>query len=60
MLKGLIQDRLDFGDCAEYVARLINQAWGLTEGTNAPKPAESFDVMHLFEKIRSQPNGGVL
>ncbi len=56
-LKGLIQDRLKHGDCAEYVGKLINKAAELSGGT---EPAESTDIMTLFEKIRSQPNGGIL
>jgi len=56
-LKGLIQDRLNYGDCAEFVASLINKAAELSKGKN---PAVSTDIMGLFEKIRSQPNGGIV
>lgn len=56
-LKGLIQDRLNYGDCAEYVASLINKAAELSGGKN---PAVSTNIMDLFEKIRNQPNGGIV
>jgi hypothetical protein len=59
-LKGLIQDRLKYGDCADYVKRLINQAASMPYGGGQAKPAESTDIMGLFEKIGSQPNGGIL
>jgi hypothetical protein len=54
-LKKLIQDRLDYGDCAKFVAQLINKAAELSEGKN---PAVSTDIMTLFEKIKTQPKGG--
>jgi len=56
-LEGLIQDRLNFGDCADYVARLINKAAELSNGKN---PAVSTNIMTLFEKVKSQPNGGII
>jgi hypothetical protein len=48
-------DTLKYGDCAEYIARLINEAAAQTG-----KPFESTDIMGLFEKIKSQPHGGIL
>jgi len=53
-LEGLMNDTLKYGDCAEYITRLINKA---AEQTG--KPLESTDIMGLFEKIKSQPNGGI-
>jgi len=48
---------LNYGDCAEYVASLINKTAELSKGKN---PAVSTDMMGLFEKIRNQPNGGIV
>jgi hypothetical protein len=56
-LKGLIQDRLNYGECAKQVASLINTAAELSRGKN---PAVGTDMMALFEKIRKQPNGGIV
>jgi hypothetical protein len=56
-LKKLIKDRLNYGDCAMYVANLINKAAELTNGAN---PAKSTNIMALFDEIRGQSKGGVL
>ena len=59
-LKELIQERLKYGDCAEYVKNLITMAASLPYEGGPAKPFESTSLIDLFEKIRSQPTGGVL
>jgi YD repeat-containing protein len=55
-LKGLIQDRLNYGDCADYVNRLISQAAKMAPANN---PRNEFkDIADLFDQIVAQPNGG--
>jgi hypothetical protein len=54
-LEALMNDTLKYSDCAEYITRLINRA---AEQTG--KPPESTNIMGLFEKIKSQPKGGIL
>ncbi|HEX8140052.1 MAG TPA: hypothetical protein VF544_20995 [Pyrinomonadaceae bacterium] len=53
--KKLLQDRLAYGDCADYVAQLINTAAELSGGKN---DAISTDVMTLYNMINRQPRGG--
>jgi hypothetical protein len=54
-LKDLIQQRLDYGDCKDAVANLINKAAELSNGKN---DAISTDIMKLYGMIDSQPRGG--
>ena len=54
-LKALIQQRLDYGDCKDAVARLISKAAELSNGKN---DAISTDIMKLYGMIDSQPRGG--
>jgi hypothetical protein len=56
-LKVHIQDRLNYGDCAEYVAKLINKAGDLSGRAN---PVKNTNIMELFEEIKAQPKGGIL
>jgi len=55
-LRGLIQDRLNYGDCADYVKRLLQQAGKMTSSYNPPN--EFKDIMDLFDQIIAQPRGG--
>jgi hypothetical protein len=54
--KKLIQDRLASGDCASYVAKLINKAAELSGGKN---DAISTDVMALYRMMHRQARGGI-
>lgn len=53
--KKLLRDRLDYGDCANYVAKIINKAAELSDGKN---DAISTDVMALYQMINRQSRGG--
>jgi hypothetical protein len=53
--KKLLEERLAFGDCAEYVAKLISKAAELTKGKN---DAIATDVMTLYKMINRQDRGG--
>ena len=53
--KKLIGDRLAYGDCGAYVARLIEKAAELSGGKN---DAISTDVMTLYRMINRQARGG--
>jgi hypothetical protein len=55
-LKGLIQDRLNYGDCADYVKRLTNQAAKMAAANNPPNDFK--DIPDLFDQIVAQPKGG--
>jgi hypothetical protein len=55
-LKGLIQDRLSYGDCADYVKRLMSQAAKMAAANNPPN--EFKDIPDLFDQIVAQPKGG--
>jgi hypothetical protein len=59
-LKSLIADRLKYEHCAEYVTKLIEKAASLLTKYGHFEPVESTDIMTLFEKIRRQPQGGIL
>jgi hypothetical protein len=52
-LKGLIQDRLNYGDCADYVDRLISQAAKIAPTNNPPNQFK--DILDLFDQIVVQP-----
>jgi hypothetical protein len=55
-LKARIQERLNFADCADYVKRLISKVAEL----NPSNPASSTDILALYGRINSQPNGGFI
>jgi hypothetical protein len=59
-LKGLVEDRLKYGDCATYVAKLIDVAASLPNDGGQRQPTESTNILSNLDKIRSQPKGGVL
>jgi hypothetical protein len=54
-LKGLVQERLNYGDCKDAVANLINKAAELSNGKN---DAISTDIEKLYGMIDSQAKGG--
>jgi hypothetical protein len=53
--KDQVQKTLNYGDCKDFVAKLINKAAELSEGKN---DAVSNDVGKLFDMINSQTKGG--
>jgi hypothetical protein len=53
--KDLVQKTLNYGDCKDFVAKLISKAAELSEGKN---DAVSTDVGKLFDMINSQTKGG--
>src|ERR1700752_1735912 len=53
-LKALLQERLSFSDCAEYITKLLNKVAEL----NPSNPLGSTDILSLYDQITLPPNGG--
>jgi hypothetical protein len=53
-LKARIQARVNYGDCADYIKKLISKA----AEQNPGNPAASTDAIDLYNRINSQPQGG--
>lgn len=53
-LKKLLQDTLAYGDCADFLARLLTKAGELSK--NAPV---STDLMDIYEMLNRQARGGI-
>jgi hypothetical protein len=53
-LKTRIQDRLKYGDCTDYIKKLIAKV----AEQNPGNPASPADIMGLYDQINGQTNGG--
>jgi len=55
-LKKLLKDTLAYGDCADFMARLIGKAGELSKGKNDPI---STDMMQIYSLLNRQSRGGI-
>lgn len=55
-LKKLLQDTLAYGDCKDFLARLLAKAGELSNGKNDPI---STDMMQIYSLLNRQARGGI-
>jgi hypothetical protein len=55
-LKQLLQNTLAYGDCADFMARLLAKAGELSNGKNDPI---STDIMQIYSMLNRHARGGI-
>ncbi len=55
-LKKLLQDTLAYGDCADFMTRLLAKAGQVSDGKNDPI---STDIMQIYSLLNRQARGGI-